>query len=188
MLARLVYNVGVAALVAGLTVMVGGVNGRGPDDSEYLLTIKKQADGTYHLDPKPSRFSLKFHGQVRWDVYNASGDEIEFKMNGFDKYAGDCPLDFLGNTGNTQLCVGTIHLSASGPGQQKPIKAKRHRSDAYSNQVFKFKTVVNDTEIDPEIEIERDPYSFFNLSAIAGGLLTAVVGWYLLRRQRLSAR
>lgn len=182
MFARLVYNLGVVAITAGLTVMVAGSTFRGLTDYEYQFTIKKNADGTYYLDPKPSTpFYMEYHGQIRWNVVNASPDEITFTMTDFQKYAGDCPLDFLGNTGNTNLCVGSVRVPSGG---DRPIKAKRYRSSAYSKQKFGFKTKVGDTYVDPEIEIDRDPYSVLTwITVVIGGLLS-VVGWYLLRRQR----
>jgi hypothetical protein len=181
MLPKLVYNLGLIALTAALTAMVAGPRFRVRADTEYDLTIKKGADGVYYFDPKPGRFHLDFHGQVRWNVYNATADEFTFTMDEFKKYAGDCPLDFLGNTGNTLLCKGEVRLPG---GQAKPIKARRYRSNANALEVFDFKTKVDGTSIDPEIEIDRDPYGLIILLAISGGVLVTVVGWWLLRRQR----
>lgn len=180
MLPKVVWNIGLIALTAALTVVLAGPMLRGPHDNEYQLTIKKQTDGTYYFDPKPSRFYLKFHGQVRWDILNSSPDQITFAMDEFKRYAGDCPLDFLGNTGNTQLCRGEVLLA---PNESKPIKAKRHRSNPSANEVFDFKTKVNGTSIDPDIELERDPYGLILYLAIAGGIVSILVGWWLGRKR-----
>jgi hypothetical protein len=183
MLPRLIINIGVAAVAAGLGVFL--LRGGGYEQRDYSITLTKGSDGRYHASLK-SGFLLAYHGQTNWEIFNDTDDDIEFVVRNFQpQVSSGCPVKFVGNTGVG--CAGTATIAARKSGApplvySDVIKVKRNRSDV---GVFTFDMVVNRGDpIDPDIELERDPYLLIMLLAIGGGLLSVLAGWWLGRRTR----
>ena len=180
MLPRLLLNLGVAAVAASL----GGyfIRGSGYEQRHYPITLTK-ANGKYSVTQK-SGFKLAYHGNTQWKIFNDTDDEIEFKVNNFKpQTANGCPVEFTGNTGSAS-CAGFATMA---PRKLSPpkvysdvISVKRRRSEP---GLYTFEMVVNGAVIDPDIELERDPYSFLLLVLVAGGFAT-LAGWWFGRRNQ----
>jgi hypothetical protein len=72
-------------------------------------------------------------------------------------------------------------IDAEGRPGSDTIKVKR--GDAYTAQKYTFDMKINGAPVDPDIELERDPVRVLTYVAIAAGLLSILVGWWLGRKR-----
>jgi hypothetical protein len=180
MLPRLIINVGVAAVAAALAVNVA--RGDGYEHREYDLTITK-SDAKYSVSQK-NGFLLAYHGSTHWNVFNDTDDQVTFEVVNFQHDGGnDCPVDFLGNTGSTVNCIGSAVMAPRTGGKIDSDTIKVKRGDAYTVQKYTFDMKINGDVVDPDIELERDPYGFMSYLVLAGGIAAMLAGWWLGRKR-----
>ena len=188
MLPKLAWNAGIAAVAAGVTLLV--VASMTPSIrsalNRYPLTVSTNASGHFVIPNKPSGnpplFKLDYYGAVTFTVTNGTDNPINFRMQDFRPGpGGGCPVEFLMNGDNSQ-CMGRLNLQGRESGT---IFAIRGDSNSKKSDKYKFFIRVNGQDVDPEIEIERDPGGRnllkYWLWLIVGGGISLFVGWWLRR-------
>lgn len=161
MLPKLVWYSGVAAVAAGATMFaIASVTPETRSThNPYTLTVSKNASNHFVILDKPPGtpplFELDYYGAISFTVRNSTLGPINLMMHQFRKGPGGrCPIEFIMN-GNTTQCVGRANIREGGA----PEVIFGIRGDANPNKTerYKFDITVNGQNVDPEIEIERDP-------------------------------
>ena len=174
---KLVSALGLVSLIGAVTLIVmSSLDSR----SDHAYSLNVSPDGEHHkIDGKPQYFELSFAGAINWDLKNNTDESVTVKIRDFETgHTGGCPVKFVFGGDGPSQCSATQVIAG---GQVGTITAERGDSDPDITTRYEFKFYVNEWPADPDIEIERDPFSLFHYLFAVLGVILLGVGWWLGR-------
>jgi hypothetical protein len=179
MIPKLVSALGLLALIAGSSLILMASCDSGGDHA-YALNVSPGAP--YKIDGKPDYFELSFAGNIDWNITNNTTDDpVRVQIRDFGSgHTGGCPVKFVFGGDGPSECSATQVIAA---GKVGTITAERGDSNPDLTTKYEFKFYVNGRPTDPDIEIERDPFSLVHYIITLLGLMLMGVGWWLGRRR-----
>lgn len=171
----------------GLLIILGAsamaIRGSG-QDWEYNLTVSKNSSGPYAIagHPPNKHYRLDDGSETRLFFTNRTGDPIQVQVGDFELVGSpmDCPVDstncseLIPNIPNTETRLVTLKVNP------------KLEDDAFGESYdFLFKVAPlggNLQVVDPDLEIDRNFYFFYETLAGMLGLLMVAGAWWTRRR------
>lgn len=186
-------------MFAGLAVFLGAVSALlltlGASDHTYNLSLNSSA-GNYTVDKKDGSgnaveyFEIDFGRTTTFNVTNRTGVPMDFMIDAGPNNA-KCRVDFRGYKGKGRCDSVTLSIA---DGQAGKIEAGAADMPFFWNYSWAFghprfaadvkiaKSGDQLKRVDPDLELERDAFTSFDILVMISTLLSALLAWLTRRR------